>query len=48
MNFEIRPQRPQDAPLLEPLLDRTFGSDRLEKTVYRLREEISDLPELAG
>lgn len=47
MVFEIRPQRPHDAVLLDPLLDRTFGTDRLEKTVYRLRAGIADLAGLA-
>ncbi len=47
MTFKIRPLRPQDHDLLEPLLDRTFGPDRLAKKVYRLREGIPDLPALA-
>ncbi len=47
MTFEIRPQRPQDAALLDPLLDRTFGPDRLEKTVYRLREGVAEVKDLA-
>ena len=36
-SFEIRAQRAADVPLLDPLLDRTFGPDRHAKTVYRLR-----------
>lgn len=36
--FEILPQTPACAPLIEDLLNRTFGAERLDKTVYRLRE----------
>ncbi len=46
MNYEILPQRPQDHEHFDSLLDRTFGPDRLAKTVYRLRDGIEDLPEL--
>src|SRR3546814_20629663 len=41
------PDRPQDAALIPPLLDRTFGFDRIRKTVYRLREHLDPLPELS-
>lgn len=47
MSFTIVPERPQDAALIAPLLDRTFGFDRIRKTVYRLREHIDPLPELS-
>ena len=40
MTFEIIPERPGDAGLIEPLLDRTFGFDRNGRTVYRLRERL--------
>ncbi len=40
MKFTIVPERPDDAALLEPLLDRTFGFDRKQKTVYRLRDGV--------
>ena len=46
MNFAILPQRPQDHEHFDSLLDRTFGPDRLAKTVYRLRDGIEDLPEM--
>ena len=46
MSFEILPQRPQDPEHFELLLDRAFGPDRLNKTVYRLREGVEDLPDL--
>lgn len=47
MSFTIVPERPQDAALINPLLDRTFGFDRIRKTVYRLRERLDPLPELS-
>jgi predicted N-acetyltransferase YhbS len=46
MSFTIAPERPQDAALITPLLDRSFGFDRIRKTVYRLREHVAPLPEL--
>ena len=46
MLFEILPQRSQDHEHFESLLDRTFGPDRLGKTVYRLRDGVEDLPDL--
>ncbi len=45
-SFEIRNERPQDAALIDPLLDRTFGPERQAKTVYRLREGRDPLAEL--
>lgn len=47
MTYHIVAERPQDAALLDPLLDRTFGSDRYKKTVYRLREGLAPVPGLA-
>ena len=47
MTYHIVDQRPQDAALLDPLLDRTFGADRQNKTVYRLREGLDPIPGLA-
>jgi len=46
MNFQIVAERPEDAALNEPLLDRTFGAQRKQKTVYRLREGVPPLSEL--
>jgi predicted N-acetyltransferase YhbS len=40
MTFTIVPERPDDAALNTPLLDRTFGFERTRKTVYRLREGV--------
>lgn len=36
----ITPERPNDAPAIDALLDRAFGPDRHTKTVYRLREGV--------
>jgi predicted N-acetyltransferase YhbS len=47
MTYHIVAERPQDAALLDSLLDRTFGSDRRKKTVYRLREGLPPVPGLA-
>jgi predicted N-acetyltransferase YhbS len=41
----ISHEGPDDGPLIEALLDRAFGSDRLNKTSYRYRDGI---PPLAG
>ena len=46
MTFHIVAERPQDAALLDSLLDRTFGTDRHKKTVYRLREGIAPVTRL--
>ncbi len=46
MNFKIVPERRQDAALIEPLLDRTFGFDRQRKTVYRLRRGVAPVGKL--
>jgi predicted N-acetyltransferase YhbS len=47
MSFQILPERRDDAALIEPLLDRTFGLDRQQRTVYRLRAGIAPLPGLS-
>ncbi len=46
MTYSILPQRPADAVHFDVLLDRTFGPDRLAKTVYRLRRGVEDLAAL--
>ena len=47
MTFEIVPERAADAALIEALLDRTFGYDRKQRTVYRLREGIAPIRTLS-
>ena len=38
--FEIVPERPQDAAPREALLDIAFGTDRHNRTAYRLRDGV--------
>ena len=45
--FTIIPERPEDAALIDPLLDLSFGPERHQKTVYRLREGIPPIPALS-
>jgi predicted N-acetyltransferase YhbS len=44
--FTIAAERPQHAAAITRILDSTFGDDRGEKTVYRLRDGIAPLSEL--
>ncbi|MDF2366194.1 GNAT family N-acetyltransferase [Sneathiella sp.] len=44
---QIIHERPEHAALIEPLLDRCFGPDRFNKTAYKVRENITPLPELS-
>jgi predicted N-acetyltransferase YhbS len=46
LTFHIRRQTPADAAAIEPLLDRCFGPERRQRTVYRLRDGIRPVPEL--
>lgn len=46
LKFHILPERPEDEPDIEPLLDRSFGLERTRKTVYRLREGVAPDPDL--
>lgn len=46
MDYQILPERPDDAALIEPLLDRAFGFDRKGRTVYRLREALPPVASL--
>src|SRR3546814_11345861 len=51
MSFTIVPERPQDAALLSPLLDRTFGFDRIRQTEVggaSGRERVCQHVELTG
>lgn len=44
---QIIHERPEDAALIEPLLDECFGPERFTKTAYKIRENIHPLPELS-
>ncbi len=46
MNHRIVPERKDDAALIEALHDRTFGADRIKRTVYTLRPDVGSLPDL--
>jgi predicted N-acetyltransferase YhbS len=41
-----RPERPNDGPLIEHVLDVSFGPGRFAKTAYRLREGIAPIAAL--
>lgn len=45
--FTIRPQRADDLPAIEALLDAAFGPGRLAKASYRLREGRAEAPGLS-
>ena len=44
--FKILPEVPQDADAIELLLDKCFGEERFKKTVYKVRQGLSPIPEL--
>lgn len=35
--FSLSPERAEDAPAIDTLMDHAFGANRLERTVYKLR-----------
>lgn len=45
--WTIRPERPEDAPLVEALNRTAFGPGRFAKAAYRLREGVSQVESLA-
>lgn len=45
--FTLRPERPEDGPAIETLLDVSFGPGRFAKTAYRLREGVEAIPALS-
>jgi predicted N-acetyltransferase YhbS len=45
--WTIRPERPEDAPLVEALNEAAFGPGRFAKSAYRLREGVSQVDSLA-
>ncbi len=47
MTVEIIPERAENAALIDPLLDRTFGPERKAKTVYRLRHGLAPIAALS-
>ena len=47
ISLTILPESPDDAPAIEHLNARTFGPGRFAKTAYRIREEVSHIPDLS-
>ncbi|WP_413864323.1 GNAT family N-acetyltransferase [Albidovulum sp.] len=45
--FTLRPERPDDGPAIEALLDTAFGPGRFAKTAYRLREGVAPVDGLS-
>ncbi|HSM94462.1 MAG TPA: hypothetical protein VLT91_00360, partial [Rhizomicrobium sp.] len=45
--WEIRHERPEDAPLVEALNAASFGPGRYAKSAYRLREGVDAVTELS-
>lgn len=45
--LKILHERPKDAALIEPLLDKCFGEARFTKTAYKIREKIFPYKELS-
>lgn len=43
----ILPESPDDAAAIDHLTARTFGPGRFAKTAYRIREEVTHIPELS-
>ena len=46
-NWTIRPERPEDAPLVDALNEAAFGPGRFAKSAYRLREGVSQVDALS-
>lgn len=46
MSVEIVPEHPEHAVLIDPLLDRTFGRNRRQRTTYRLRDGVPPIAAL--
>jgi predicted N-acetyltransferase YhbS len=47
LSLTILPETPDDTPAIEHLNARTFGPGRFAKTAYRIREEVTHIPELS-
>ncbi len=45
--WKIRPERPEDAPLVDALNEAAFGPGRFAKSAYRLREGVSQAANLS-
>ena len=47
ISLTILAESPDDAPAIERLTEWTFGPGRFAKTAYRIREEVTHIPELS-
>jgi predicted N-acetyltransferase YhbS len=47
LSIAILPETPDDAAAIDHLTARTFGPGRFAKTAYRIREEVTHIPELS-
>jgi predicted N-acetyltransferase YhbS len=47
MSWDIRAERPEDAPLVDALAAQSFGPGRYAKSAYRLREGVAPEPGLS-
>jgi len=45
--FTFRPERPEEGPEIDGLLDTSFGPGRFAKTAYRLREGVAPIEALS-
>lgn len=45
--FTLVPERPDDAAAIEEMTARAFGPERFHKTVYKFRDGVDHMPELA-
>jgi predicted N-acetyltransferase YhbS len=46
-NWTIRPERPEDAPLVDALNEKAFGPGRFAKSAYRLRDGVDQIAGLS-
>ena len=46
LSFHIVAERDHDGPAIDRLLDRSFGPERHQRTVYRLRDGVAPVPDL--
>lgn len=45
--FTLHPEQPQHAAAIDQIVNQAFGPDRLQKTVYKLRQNVPHIAELA-
>lgn len=45
--FSLEPERPEDRPAIEALLDKAFGADRQTKISYRYRQRVAPIAALS-